>query len=116
IATSSNVQINEPADVSYIGLTFSPDGNYIYYLKVEKGKNIRTLYQVPVLGGASRKILDNIDSSITFSPDGNQFAFTRNQPSKGEMILLIVNSDGTGEKEIAVRKQPNILLEPSWSP
>src|SRR5262249_12240758 len=36
IATNSNVQIVPPADVSYGGQTFSPDGTYIYYFTFDK--------------------------------------------------------------------------------
>ncbi len=31
IATNSNLQLVPPAEVSYSNLTFTPDGNYIYY-------------------------------------------------------------------------------------
>ncbi|MBA2503921.1 MAG: serine/threonine-protein kinase, partial [Pyrinomonadaceae bacterium] len=33
VATASNVQIIPPADVQYAGLVFSPDGNYIKFVK-----------------------------------------------------------------------------------
>ena len=39
-ATSSNVQIVAPGEGGYIGMTFSRDGNYIYFVKGEKGSNI----------------------------------------------------------------------------
>ena len=35
IATASTVQIVPPADTSYRGLTFSSDGNYIYYVRAD---------------------------------------------------------------------------------
>jgi hypothetical protein len=31
VATTSNVQIVPPAEVQYVGMTFSHDGNYLYY-------------------------------------------------------------------------------------
>ena len=62
-ATSSNVQIVPPDDGSYVGLTFSRDGNYVYFVKGPKGATIRSLYQVPVLGGTPRKLIEDVDSA-----------------------------------------------------
>jgi eukaryotic-like serine/threonine-protein kinase len=116
VATSSNVQIVPPAEFSYVGLTFSRDGNYVYYVRAPKGENIRTLYQVPVLGGAARQIVEDVDSAITFSPDGKRFAFVRGYTQEGETALIVANADGTEEQKLAVKKQPDILVQPVWSP
>src|SRR5262249_48226895 len=51
VATSSNVQIVAPAPVRYDGLTFSPDGNFVYYSTYPQAASIATLYTIPVLGG-----------------------------------------------------------------
>jgi len=50
VETTSNMQILPPAEVSYLNLTFSRDGNYIYYEAWDR-KNPYTLYKTPVLGG-----------------------------------------------------------------
>jgi eukaryotic-like serine/threonine-protein kinase len=116
VATSSNVQIVPPADVGYVGLTFSRDGNYVYYVRGGRGQSLRTLYQVPVLGGPAKQVIEDVDSTITFSPDGKQFAFVRGYPREGEMALMVANADGTGEQRLAVKKQPDAFLQPEWSP
>ena len=36
VAIRNNVQIVAPAEVQYFGMTFSPDGNYIYYVAARK--------------------------------------------------------------------------------
>src|SRR5258706_11062968 len=74
-ATSSNVQVVPPDEGGFIGMTFSPDGVYMYFVKGDKGATIRSLYQVPVLGGSPKKVIEDVDSAITFSPDGKRFAF-----------------------------------------
>jgi hypothetical protein len=75
VATGSNLPVIPAADVYYFGLTFSTDGNYIYFVSNEKG-DFRKLYRVPALGGgAAKKVLDLIDSAVTFSPDGKRFDF-----------------------------------------
>ena len=116
VSTSSNVQINPPADVSYSGLTFSPGGDYLYYVAWDH-KTPLTLYQMPVLGGASRKLVTDIDSVVTFSPDGKQFAFIRGYPSQGQTAVLVANADGTAERRLATYGiDPYVLGDPAWSP
>jgi len=117
LATASNVLIAPPADVRYHAITFSNDGNYIYFVRYEKTE-IGLLYQVPALSGASRKILSNVDSKITFAPDGKRFAFVRWDKSKGEYSLMIAQSDGTGERRLAMRSNPDLfsIYGLAWSP
>jgi serine/threonine protein kinase/dipeptidyl aminopeptidase/acylaminoacyl peptidase len=116
VATSSNVQIVPPAEASYTGLTFSRDGNYVYYVKAAKGSSLYALYQVPVLGGDSKQILEDVDSAVTFSPDGKRLAFTRGYPGEGESVLIVANANGSQERKLAVKKQPDMFARPVWSP
>jgi serine/threonine protein kinase len=116
VATSSNVQIVAPAEAWYGDLSFSPDGNHIYYLRAEKNDPIGVLYQIPVLGGAPRKLIANVESAITFSPDGKRIAFVRRNPDQGEYALVVANANGTGEQQLAARKFPALFLYPAWSP
>ncbi|MEW6210816.1 MAG: protein kinase [Acidobacteriota bacterium] len=116
VATSSNVQIVPPSDVQYIGLTFSLDGNYVYYVRFEKDNPILSLFQIPVLGGTPKKIIEDVDSRITFSPSGDRFAFMRRSNTDKESQLIIANSDGTGERKLAVMKLPDQYQLPAWSP
>ncbi|MCA1591879.1 MAG: protein kinase [Acidobacteria bacterium] len=119
VATTSNVQIVPPAgaDVRFAAPAFSPDGNYIYYIRTEKSAS-GVLYQVPVLGGTSKKLLENLrPDPISFSPDGKRFAFTRRYASQGEDALMLANADGTGEQKLAARAFPDFLLGGvAWSP
>ncbi|PYT07308.1 MAG: hypothetical protein DMF60_07390 [Acidobacteria bacterium] len=113
-ATSSNVQIVAPDEGNYLGMTFSRDGNYIYFVKGEKGATVRNLFQVPVLGGTPRKLIDDVDSPISFSRDGKRFAFVRNSTS--DSMLIIVNADGSGEQKLLTYKQPDLIFQGEWSP
>jgi Tol biopolymer transport system component len=76
------------------------------------------LHQVPVLGGASRKLVEDVDSPVTFSPDGQRLAFVREYSDQHESALMVVNVDGTGERRLATRKEPaHFRMEgPAWSP
>ena len=114
VATSSNVQIVPPGNVHYWGLSFPPDGTYLYYNVSAEGSD---LYRMSALGGVARKVLAGLDSIITFSPDGKQFAFVRFNPSRGEGALVVANADGTGERTLLVRKSPDFFGGgPAWSP
>ncbi|HEY3136575.1 MAG TPA: hypothetical protein VGL29_11160 [Blastocatellia bacterium] len=117
VATTSDTQIVPPSPQNYYGITFSKDGNYIYYVQGEPNNpTTRTLYQVPVLGGASRKVIENVNSAVSLSPDGARLAFMRGGPT--QTALIVANVDGTGEREVAVRKLPDTYSAggPSWSP
>jgi serine/threonine protein kinase/Tol biopolymer transport system component len=120
VATGSDVQILAPAISIFYGLTFSPDGNYIYFTEASKENQLfSSLYKMPVLGGNPQQVLRDIDTSISFSPDGKQFAFIRGVPDKGKLNLLVANADGSGEK-LLTSMSGNItvagLLTPAWSP
>nr|MBA3441042.1 protein kinase [Pyrinomonadaceae bacterium] len=121
VATLSTVKIVPPAEVVYRGATFSPDGDYVYYVMFERNNLVTTLYQVPVLGGTPRRVIDGVDSVVTFSPDGKHLAFVRNYADWEETALIVANTDGTGEQKLATRKQPDSLkrgnaIGPAWSP
>ena len=117
VMTTSDTQIVPPSRQNYNGITFSKDGNYIYYAPGGPGNFLRTLYQVSALGGASRKVIENVSSPVSLSPDGTRLAFMRDS-FIGETALVVANVDGTGERQVAVRKLPNNFSRggPSWSP
>jgi Tol biopolymer transport system component/predicted Ser/Thr protein kinase len=117
IATAVDRTILAPNEDHYYWLTFSQDGNYLYYVATGKDTEVRTLYRVSVLGGDSRKLIYDIDGPVTQSPDGKQLVFVRYQPS-GETDLTIANSDGGDEKKLVTRKHSDLWIEnnPAWSP
>ena len=109
-------QIAAPDKAGYGMLTFSPDSSFVYYVQAD------VLYQAPVLGGAARKVLEGVNSSITFSPDGKRFAFVRVKKEEYEQRLMLANADGSGEEQtLTTRKFPEFLMfifdtGPAWSP
>ncbi|HEX6323309.1 MAG TPA: protein kinase, partial [Vicinamibacterales bacterium] len=118
IATTSNVEVVPPANVRYTGLTFSPDGNHLYYATYAGADNIANLYQVPILGGGARLILEDVDTSITFSPDGREFAFIRGYPDTGKSAIVVAGADGGNARDFIVRDRPMqyTLMGIAWSP
>ncbi|MEP6703538.1 MAG: protein kinase [Acidobacteriota bacterium] len=116
VNTNSDVQIVPPAEVLYRGLTFSPDGDFIFYVVSDKNNSQPVLYQVPVLGGTPRKLISNVGSAVTFSPDGKRLAFIRQFIEQGEQGLMVASAEGSSEQRIAIRKFPNFFTSVSWSP
>ncbi len=124
VAASSNVRIAASAEVQYHGITFSHDGNFIYYVRLDKDNPVGALYLMPALGGNARKLLVNIFSPITLSPDGKHLAFVRCErcvslsESPGESALMVSNADGSEEKKLIEHQFPDLFSPggPAWSP
>ena len=118
IPTSSNTQVVAPAATRYAGITFSPDGNYIYFVRRDEAEHIiAILYNAPVLGGSPRLLVRDVDSSVTFSPDGGRFAFLRERHDSPNWDLLTARSDGSDERPIFTNRY--LLSDsyvPAWSP
>src|SRR5271154_5325566 len=115
VPTKSNTQIVSPSDDQYRSLSFSPDGNSIYFTKDEKAeKNVYSLYRAPVLGGNPERIVHDIGSGISFSPDRSHIVFIRFKRNEGEGDLIVANADGSNEKLLS--KQNTRLRAPAWSP
>jgi serine/threonine protein kinase len=118
LPTNSDTQVIGPADASYRSLTFSSDGNYIYFLKAASNSGERfDLLRAPVLGGVPQMVVRDNDSGATFSLDGTRMAFVRrNDPEPGKFSVLTTNTDGTDEKIIATGPTaffPNLI---AWFP
>jgi serine/threonine protein kinase len=117
VATNSNVQIVPPSDVNYSGLTISRDGNYVFYVAYQRTTGKSAVYQLPVLGGTPRRILDDVDFPIALSPDNKLLTFVRYNPATGIMALMVAKTDGSEPKELASHKGDQWFNgKPAWSP
>jgi eukaryotic-like serine/threonine-protein kinase len=117
VATDSNVQTMPPSDDIFGTMTFSRDGNYVYYTMRQRSALWYSVFQIPVLGGEPRKIVDQVDDAVTTSPDGKQMAVLRTLAKTGLSQLITVNTDGSGEKVISSLQQPDGYVgTPGWSP
>ena len=117
-ATRSDIEIIPPAEEHfYGGLTFSPDGNYVLYVRGPTAYGSGTLFQIPTLGGESRKVAERVDSRVAFSPEGKRLSFVRRNPGS-ETALVVMDADGSGERQLAARKIPDPFADAgmSWSP
>ncbi len=122
LATASDLRVTAESDLSYSGLTFSPDGTFVYYL--ENQAETGTLYRVSKLGGGQRSIQQNVNTAVTFSPDGSRMAFFRANNPVDPSDLVIAPADG-GPSSVFVRRTladsrffPSDMRGPgpAWSP
>jgi len=118
IPTGSNTQVVTPAATRYSGLTFSPDGNYIYFVRREDSEqSIASLYDAPMLGGTPRLLIKDVDSPISFSQTASALPTCTGMTipplptsrSPGAMVLSIAISSIT--KEVLTDS-----LTLAWSP
>jgi len=116
IATGSDAQIMPPFEGHYAGLTFSPNGDFLYFVRGDpQHPGVGFLYQIPALGGTPRKLVDDVDSAVSFSPDGQEMVFLRNSSTDASSSLIIAHADGTGEHVLAKIPLPG-YHDPAWSP
>jgi eukaryotic-like serine/threonine-protein kinase len=119
IATASAVQIVPASSNVIIDAVFSPDGNFLDYSMGAIEDPHTKLYQVPVLGGSPRRLLDNVQYSATFSPDGKLIAYSTRSFDTNDVDLMISNADGTSPRKLATQKsstQYNTFNLAHWSP
>ena len=112
VATKSDVQVLAADIVVFQGVSFSPDGNYIYFTRSDKNdQNYSYLYSMPVLGGEPHQVLKDIDTVINFSPDGKQFVFGRNVPDQNHFEVRIANADGSADHLLTTVSSLGVYFE-----
>ena len=119
LGSESRVQIVPAVEsLSMFAGAFSPDGGYVYYTRQDDQNPKGALYAVPVLGGASRKIVSDVSQPVSVSRDGKQIVFGRYKLTNTDDHLMVVNSDGTNERLLATVKEPDYLegSAAAWSP
>jgi serine/threonine protein kinase len=126
-ATTSNVRIVDSAPNTISGgVTVTPDGTFVDFVRFQVGDAGPVLWRVPFLGGTPRRLIDRIWSPVGWSPDGRQLAFIRAGEGFSTTSLVVAGPDATGERSVAVRRAPAAFLSlaevgvpsvrPAWSP
>jgi Tol biopolymer transport system component len=115
VATEAETAHLPTDERSYLGLVFSPDSNWLYYLVVDRTSDASALYRVPVQGAAPRLVYDDVDSPVSFSPDGKQLVFARYLPPLSSEVY-VGDADGATPPRRIVAPAPDFLVLPQWAP
>jgi len=117
VPTNSNTQVVPPEPLEYLGLRFSPDGNYLYFVRGEPGQPLKSVYRAPVLGGTQQKLITDVDTNITFSPDSRSLAYmVNNNPEIGKFRLVTYSLETGQGKTLVLGNANQLLWDPAWSP
>jgi Tol biopolymer transport system component/DNA-binding winged helix-turn-helix (wHTH) protein len=103
IEEANSLEIVPKFDGQFIGATFAPESDYIFYSVYPKNSRQGELYKIPILGGAPQQITKDIDSAVSVSSDKKKIAFIRRNPKEREVALMLADSDGKNERKLAVR-------------
>jgi eukaryotic-like serine/threonine-protein kinase len=117
IPTNTDAQVLPAFSNPYVGLTFSSDGNSLYFVRAtEKNLYIRDLYQISVLGGTPRQLVHNLDSPPSFSPDGSRMVYLRQTPELKDHFTELHLADRDGANDQLIYSDSNVPGYPVWSP
>jgi eukaryotic-like serine/threonine-protein kinase len=94
IATPSAVQVVAAREELIGNVSFTPDGGFIDYTTSSVAGSDGTLYQVPVLGGTPRLLLDKVDTAVSFSPDGKQMTYAVQNAQTSRIEVMMAKPDG----------------------
>lgn len=113
---TKRAEIISTPEVNYQSVTFSPDGNAIYFVGA-KGDQANSVSVVKIQGGSANLLFSNVDSPVGISPDGKSMAFLRVYPGN-ETALIVASTSGNIERKIAGLKSPSgfvLQAKPSWT-
>ena len=114
--TSESSEIVPAAEATYLGLSFTGDGNYLYFTR--KDSDGSNLYRLALPRGTPVKIKEFVDSPISLSPGQDRFAFVRYDKTAGVYSLMVSSIDGADEQVLATRQDKDALsvYGLAWSP
>jgi Tol biopolymer transport system component/DNA-binding winged helix-turn-helix (wHTH) protein len=88
------------------------DGTHLIAKGVEGPKAPPSLWQISIVGGTARKLIDDARSPV-LSPDGSQILFVRGPATEQEIWLM--QADG-GKPRRIVAGDRSMIISPTWSP
>ena len=117
LATNTDTQILSAFPSQYLGLTFSPDANYLYFTRETPDNGIVSrIYTMPVFGGTPRQIVLDVDSAPSLSPDGSRFVYLRWTPDRKDQYSEIHIADKDGSNDQLIYTSIDKAEAPVWSP
>ena len=122
VGGTNPLELIAPRPVGYWGLDFARDSASIFYSVKGPEDPGGSVYQIPLLGGPSRKLLTDVDSDPAVSPDGKQLVYLRaGYPDASSSAVMTAGIDGSNPHPLAVHRAPDffapaLFVNASWSP
>ena len=117
VATNTDTQILSAFPHPYVGLTFSPDANYLYFTRsVPEDRDIGAVYVMPVFGGTPRQIVYDVDSAPSLSLDGSRLAYRRITPQRKDQWAETRIADKDGSNDQLLYSSVSVTQAPALSP
>ncbi len=116
-ATNTETQVLSAFGHDYLGITFSPDGNHLYFTRLSPdNETANAFYVMSVFGGTPRQLIFDVDSPVSFEPNGNRITYLRWSPErKGEFSQIHI-ADKDGGNDQVLYSTVEEALAPVWSP
>ena len=117
VATERDVQVLPGSPLAITSLHFSPDGNFIYFLRWLDPSNPEALgvFRIATLGGPATPLATDARMySLTVSPDGKQIAYIAE--TQVESQIVAIDPDGANRHVLARRPIGSGFWVVEWSP
>jgi Tol biopolymer transport system component len=105
--------ISFPQAFNAIPVAWYPDGTHLVATWIESLKAATSLWQISILGGAPRKLIDD-GRCASVSRDGQQIAFVRGLNPDEE--LWVMGGNGEKPRRLLAATKMSIFGVPAWSP
>ena len=108
MAAASNIAIVPAGSGNYRNLSFSDDGNFIYFI------HAGWLCEMPALGGEIRRIVDHVRLSAV--QGGRKKAIVIPDTGTNEVSdFNEINLDGSGRKKLFTKRAPDFVIEVEYA-
>ncbi|MGH7185670.1 MAG: protein kinase domain-containing protein, partial [Pseudomonadota bacterium] len=97
----------------FYGVAFARDSTLLYYCSRPADGPNYTLYQIPVLGGTPRKLLDGV-KTLAVSPVDGRLVLLRSVIGQAQFSVSLAQPDGSGEQAFFTTDRE--LNHFAWSP
>jgi len=104
ISVANPVQIVAPDIARITDAAFTSDGTYLDYTQQNSEDVGGKVFQVPILGGTPRLLVESSSGNITFSPDGQHMAYVSDDLANRDSRIFIANVDGSSPRQLSSRK------------
>lgn len=116
VGESARLEVLPPTKKIVGEKTFSPDGQFIYFLARDEKETNLSLYRMPTFGRVYTKVLDDITSPVSFAPDGDEITFSRYNGNTQESAIVVAKKDGSSDRVIQTGTKNRYVAYPAWSP